>query len=226
MKNKSTCDRVRRLVEPFLDGELPAHERDEVKAELARCDECRAEFQRLSKLRALVREVYLEEVRTAELTDILPGVLERIEREPLGAKARFANWLERFRLGLVSPAAAMGVAGSLAVAVMAGTLVYVSTAPDNPSGPQGEPTMLSERGPMDVLSSGDDSQSDVQSEASALGNHATFAASKPNELFITYYASENGTVIIDSDPDGEAPTVLWHLTDEGVDPAGQEDGQI
>jgi phage terminase large subunit-like protein len=36
-----------------------------------------------------------------------------------------------------------------------------------------------------------------------------------NEAMITYYNAESGIVIVDVDPDGEAPAVVWHFPDEG-----------
>lgn len=236
MKTQDSCSKVRPLIEPFLDGELPAHEQEEVKAELGRCAQCRAEFERLSKLRALVREVYVAELRNAELDDILPGVLQRIEQEPVGLAQRFRNWMERYRLGLASPAAAMGIAATVMAMVMAGTLVYVSSHSDTAQ--QSAPTVMAQQDQDEAdVTEGDAAGETAPSEAVVADGTAAAKAAVPsvgpvprelraNESFVTYYTAETGTVVIDTDPDGEEPTVLWHLQDDGEQPAMQEDGQI
>ena len=87
MRNQDPCTRVRPLLEPFLDGELPTSQQDEVKAELNRCQDCRVEFDRLSRLRLLVREVYVQEIQSADLDDLLPSLMARVEKEPCGSQA-------------------------------------------------------------------------------------------------------------------------------------------
>ncbi len=233
MKKSDPCSQARLLLEPFIDGELPAHEQELVKAELAHCGTCRAEYERLTKLRALIREVYLEEVRTADLDDVLLGVLQKVDREPVGLMHRFRAWLESYRLGLASPAAALGVAAAAAVVLMTATLIYVS----GNTGSSGSvaPSMMATSQEADVQEG--DLQSETPAETStSVAEAGTLKAvpsigplpkaQRPNESFVTYYTAENGTVVIDSDPEGEAPTVLWHLQDDDGEAAPQEDGQI
>ncbi|MBM4355465.1 MAG: hypothetical protein FJ109_17035, partial [Deltaproteobacteria bacterium] len=145
MSNKAECRNVREMLERFLDGELSPQEHDRVRGELARCQECRQQFDRLQKLRALIREVYLEEVRRVSLDAVLPGVMERIRAERPGWWQRVMAWLERYQLGLVSPAAPLGVAAALAAAVIAGTLIYATSGtPEGPGVGKGSVEMASE----------------------------------------------------------------------------------
>lgn len=231
MKKLDPCTQARQLLEPFMDGELPAHEQELVKAELATCSACRAEYERLTKMRALVREVYLEEVRSADLDDVLFNVMQRVEQEPKGLVHRFKAWFERYQLGLASPVAALGVAATAAVILMTATLVYVSSRGEN-TGPV--PSMMATSDSADVQGEDQESESDQGGTTVAMEASATEAAAlaplpksqRPNESFVTYYTAENGTVVIDSDPEGEAPTVLWHFQEENPEAAPQEDGQI
>lgn len=236
MRNQDPCKRIRPLIEPFLDGELPSVEQQEVKAELNRCESCRREFERLSVMRSLIREVYVEEIRAADLSDLLPGILNRVEREPVGLRQQIRNWFERYRLGLVSPAAAMGVAAMAMVAVMGGTLVYVSQTGDGEGERSGIPSMVAQNtDEADVVEADLVVESAAEEEAGLMAAAPVLAVPsvapnprlfRPNESFVTYYAAETGTVIVDSDPEGEAPTVVWHFQEEGDEPVVQEDGQI
>lgn len=231
MKKLNPCTQARQLLEPFMDGELPAHEQDLVKAELASCSACRAEFERLTKMRALVREVYLEEIRTADLDDVLFHVMQRVDREPKGLVHQFGSWFERYRLGLASPVAALGVAATAAVILMTATLVYVSGHTEN-SGPVPSIVATSDSADSLVDDVGIDAELSAQAlptEVAAVGVSALAPLPKsqrPNESFVTYYTAENGTVVIDSDPEGEAPTVLWHFQEDNSEAGPQEDGQI
>lgn len=67
------CPTCEAMVEPYLDGELPAGESVRFEAALDACPECRAKLVRLQSLRAQIREL-----PTARAPDLLRA---RIERE-------------------------------------------------------------------------------------------------------------------------------------------------
>ncbi len=219
MSAEKRCRDVANMVPKFLDGELTRQEEQAVKSELAECASCRAHYERLQKLRALVREVYVEEARTADLDGVLPGVMAKIANRSLTWRERLTDWLDRYRLGLASPVAPLGVAATLAVGVIAATLIYASSAgPDGaPAGPVTAPQLALSQGADVRADSGNESlsaQATAQNKTPRRPAHDETPFMK-NEAMITYYNAESGIVIVDVDPDGEAPAVVWHFPDEG-----------
>lgn len=67
------CPTCEAMVEPYLDGELPAGESARFETALAECPECRAKLERLQAQRALLRDLPVS--RTPDL------LRARIERE-------------------------------------------------------------------------------------------------------------------------------------------------
>ncbi len=223
MSEKKNCQPISRLLEKFLDGELTPQQEQMVKAELAECESCRIEYEKVSRLRALVREVYVEEARRADLDDLLPGVIERIKSRPPSLKSRLADWIERYRIGLASPVAPIGVAATVAVAIIAATLIYATNSTPDGAHKSVAPTLAeskSESGPADEPAP----PGATAPDESALAKTQVRTPRRPrheerpfrkNESYITYYNAKSGTVIVDADPDGEDPTVVWHFADEG-----------
>jgi negative regulator of sigma E activity len=157
-------------------------------------------------------------------------VIQRIKSRPPSLKARFADWFERYRIGLASPVAPIGVAATVAVAIIAATLIYATN-----SAPEG----TQQRVAPTLAESSTTAPADVATPPSANDGEAALAKSavrtprrprheerpfKKNESFITYYNAKSGTVVVDADPDGEDPTVVWHFADEGG--AVQEENKI
>jgi len=230
MGTDKECGKVEQLLELFLDGELPAGEQMRVKEELATCRECRAEFERLQKLRALVREVYVDQVKSANLDEVLPGVMARIGDGRRSWLTRLQDWLDKYRLGLASPVAPVGVAATVAVAIMAATLIYVSTGPTSAPGQMRQAGPVADQEASAVVA--DEGVPDVAKKAAA-DNAKLTARRRPrheerpfrkNECYITYYKVESGTVVVDVDPEGEVPTVVWHFADDPQ--RSEEDNRI
>ncbi len=232
MSNKVECRDVREMLERFLDGELSPQEHDRVRNELAHCQECRQQLDRLQKLRALIREVYVEEVRRVNLDAVLPGVMTRIQNQERGWKERILAWLERYQIGLVSPAAPLGVAAALAAAVIAGTLIYATSGPTE--GPDvgkarvevaaDDPAAPAEAESGTMLAGAQGTAADVLVQ-DASANRRSAHEEKPfkrNECYVTYYQVDSGTVIVDVDPDGDAPAVVWHFEGEGSPEPGED----
>ncbi len=223
MSERKDCQSTSRLLEKFLDGELTPIQVRQVKAELAECEDCRLEYEKVSRLRALVREVYVEEARRADLDDLLPGVLQQIKNRPPSIKERLADWIERYRIGLASPVAPIGVAATVAVAIIAATLIYATNSSPEGSRQGVAPTLAESTapdGPADVAAP----PGAVEGKKSALAKSKVRTPRRPrheekpfrkNEAYITYYNAKSGTVVVDADPDGEEPTVVWHFADEG-----------
>jgi anti-sigma factor RsiW len=55
------CDRVRTLLSPYVDGELPAAQSARVADHLAACDACTAEARSLTRLIAILHALPAEE---------------------------------------------------------------------------------------------------------------------------------------------------------------------
>jgi hypothetical protein len=234
MNTKRDCRRIGKLLEPFLDGELTAAQQQRVKEELGRCDACRAQYERLQKLRALVREVYVEEARSAALDDLYPGVMAKVAAQPRTLRERVADWIDRYRLGLASPVAPIGVAATVAVAVMAATLIYVSSLDTGDGQSSVQRPVVAEQeaeAPVTVPVTSPAPQLAGGSEEGMVAERAHTPRRprhderpyRKNDFYITYYMVESGTVIVDLDPDGEAPAVVWHFDDDG---GAEEDNRI
>jgi hypothetical protein len=243
MTGPRACKDVEKLLERYLDGELGSRDSGLVLEELAQCDKCRQQFESLQKMRALIREVYVEEVKSADLDGLLPGVLRQIEQQKKGLWSRVLTWLERYQLGMASPVAPVGVAVTIAVAVVAATLIYVSHT--GPVGFEVDVGGSSDRH-LEVAEKADGATRPVHTKTGqdsspearkvvADGAAADVTPRRPqhdekpfrkNECYITYYKVDSGIVIVDVDPDGDAPTVVWHFSDEN-NPAGtEEDNRI
>lgn len=236
-RTKKQCEEVRNSLEKLLDGELSAQDHEVVKRELTECSSCRQEFERLQKMRALVREVFLEDARTADLDGLLPGVMSKIHAQPDSLLKRFSDWVDKYRLGLASPLAPIGVAATVAVAVIAGTLIYVSSGESTKDGSALQPDRtVAEKGLTSAPEAGASGALAVKApgEVRTDEGDAGFASRRPrhdekpfkkNECFVTYYNVESGTVVIDVDPEGDEPAVVWHFSDD-VDSPAVEDNRI
>jgi predicted anti-sigma-YlaC factor YlaD len=75
-----TCGRFRELMMASLDGEIRESEREELEAHLARCEECRREFNELSNLANLVGEIELPRPSQEDMMKYWPSVYAKIER--------------------------------------------------------------------------------------------------------------------------------------------------
>ena len=233
-KKKQTCEEVQGSLERLLDGELSNQEHEFVKRELAECSSCRRELERLQKLRALVREVFLEEARTADLDALLPGVMAKIHAEPDSLLRRFADWFDRYRLGLASPLAPVGVAATVAVAVIAGTLIYFSSGdigkdgstlePDRAVAEKGFEPAGGEASPAALAAGAPEAERTADGDTALTGRRPRHDERpyKKNECFVTYYNVESGTVVIDVDPEGDEPAVVWHFSDDLESPVGED----
>jgi len=235
-EKKKNCKRIGPLLGRYLDGELDSQQEAAVSAELASCEVCRAEYNRLQKLGALVREVYIEQLRNVNLDALLPGVEARIAQEPQTWRARIAAFFERYWLGLASPVAPIGVAATLVVVITAATLIYASrsTSPTDVSFAPGSSVAQIEAGDHG------DSRGEIGDSGAYLveGSNGSVVAGaenrrpmheeKPyrkNEAYITSYAADSGIVVIDVDLEGDSPAVVWHLQDGPESPA-EEDNRI
>lgn len=227
MNDKLKCDKVDTLLEKLLDGELAARDEQWVKEELANCEACRHKLESLQKMRALLREVYVTEAKSANLDSLYSGVMKKIAASKPTISQRVADWLDRYRLRIASPVAPLGVAATVVVAILAGVLIYAASnqrqsgpsdkkvqAPvaENLPGPGDKQPALAdkvEKGPAELVHKPRRPRHDERPY-------------KKNECYITYYNVDAGTVIIEIDPEGDEPAVVWHFSEEMMDPTGED----
>jgi len=217
MAGMTECKRIEALLGPYFDGELAERERRQVEDELARCASCRAQLDQLHKLREALRGRYLEEAMRANLDGLLPAVMGKVREHRHTVWDRISDWLDEVKLGLASPAVPLGAAGALALAVVTATLIYSMQSGSEPQpragavavapAEDGHAVALAGPGEADVtLAGGDeDVRRRPRHDEAPLGR---------NQCYITYYQVDSGIVIVDVDPDGETPTVVWHFADD------------
>jgi anti-sigma factor (TIGR02949 family) len=112
------CEEMLDLLEPYLDGDLPASEAARLREHLQRCGACAAELDLAAKIQ--------RELRSLPQPDCPPEVLEKVQRAGRGEVVPFAP---RPRMGLrIAAAAAL-----LALAVGGGALFLRFEERDRPS---------------------------------------------------------------------------------------------
>ena len=113
------CDEIRKLVDDYLDGALPAEEAARVRAHLDACAECTAELAALQSLRtatnALPDEIEPDSDLWQAIESSLDGAVQDVESGQarvigLHLRGRKATWV--VRTGLVAAAAALVVVGA------------------------------------------------------------------------------------------------------------------
>jgi anti-sigma factor (TIGR02949 family) len=116
------CEETLDLLEPYLDGDLPATEAARLRAHLERCGACAAELGLASRIQ--------RELRSLPQLDCPPEVLERVHRTGRGEVVPFAS--PRRATGLrIAAAAAM-----LALAIGGGALFLHFQQPAERPSPQ------------------------------------------------------------------------------------------
>ncbi len=220
MSRNRTEEHRRELLDRFLDGDLTSEERDEVKGWMDEDPGLRVLFQQRQKMRALIREVYEQEMRSADLSGILPAVHQRIAAEPRGFWFPLVRWFDRYRIGLVPRWAPVAVGATVVVAVVAGVLVAVSSQ----WGPAGSAFSVAVH--ETEVGGAEGSEAGPVNEAVRLGadlrrpRHGE-RGFRVNEAYIEHYSADSGIVVIDVDPDGDLPTVVWHLPENGAPRNGE-----
>ncbi len=112
------CGRLKRLLPPFLDEELPGRMREVVESHLASCPVCRAELEALRADMAL-----LEQVRTPEVSPYLViRVMAEVRQQKRTAQRGFARLAG-------SLAAALVVAVSIGAGVLFGSGIAGTITP-------------------------------------------------------------------------------------------------
>lgn len=223
---------IRKLISAYVDGELSPDQKARVETELTACDECRAEYERLLRMRALVWEVFQQDLRGAGERSVWEGVEARIAdidaaRAGGGSwAAGIRGWLERLRLGLTprSPLAPAGVAAAVVTVAIAAVLMVLAnpdrtdTAPapahlDQVALPGEIPALTPDQAPEDRDLAATGRRRDAEPER----------AFHRNELYVDSTDVDQGIVIVDVDPEADTPAIVWHLQEE---PEAGEDGVI
>ncbi|MBM4371030.1 MAG: zf-HC2 domain-containing protein [Deltaproteobacteria bacterium] len=225
------CRTVGRLISAYVDGELSPDRKARVEAEIAQCPGCRGEYERLLRMRALVWEVFQQDLRAAPARSVWDGMearLQAVEAERRrGPAAWFQAWLERVRLGLLAPLTPAGAAAALGIVAVGVVLMVVSGPRRDPvpaaPGHLGEVTPLgapavaageeSPRAPADPVQGPDLRRRTAHEERSF----------RRNELYVDSTEINQGIVIVDVDHEADTPAIVWHLDEE---PEAGEDGAI
>lgn len=222
------CKQIEKMISAYVDGELSLDQKARVEAELTSCEGCRAEYESVLKMRALVWEVFQQDLRAAGDRSVWDGVEARLDRmEADAAEAGWAAgiraWLERLRLGLTSPAAPAGVAAAVVTVVIAVTLMLV-LGPDRSETP-GAPARLDQVA-MPEAPQPEAPQPAPEAATLAAGNRRPAEPERAfhrNELYVDSTDVDQGIVIVDVDPEADSPAIVWHLQEE---PMIGEDGAI
>ncbi|MFH1531597.1 MAG: zf-HC2 domain-containing protein [Pseudomonadota bacterium] len=220
------CKQIAKMISAYVDGELSPDLKARVEAELKQCDGCRAEYERTLRMRAMVWEVFQQDLRAAGDRSVWEGVEARIERleaaDADGWAAGIRAWLERLRLGLTSPAAPAGVAAALVTVVIAVTLMFV-LGPDRSDTPSA-PAHLDQVALPEIPDP--ETPQPGSAELTAAENRRPAEPERPfhrNELYVDSTDVDQGIVIVDVDPEADMPAIVWHLEEE---PMAGEDGAI
>ena len=219
---KGECKQFRKLISAYVDGELSPDQKARVETELTACDDCRAEYERLFRMRALVWEVFQQDLRAAGERSVWEGVEARIadidaaRAEGGSWVAGIRGWLERLRLGLTSPLAPAGVAAAVATVAIAAVLMVLAN-PDRSEAPSAPPTSAH----LDQVA--------LPGEAAQVATSGPRRDAEPehafrrNELYVDSTDVDQGIVIVDVDHEADTPAIVWHIQEE---PMAEEDGVI
>ncbi len=227
---KGECKQIRKLISAYVDGELSPDQKARVETELTGCDDCRAEYERLLRMRALVWEVFQQDLRGASERSVWEGVEARIaEIDAARAEggswaAGIRGWLERLRLGLTSPLAPAGVAAAVATVAIAAVLMVLATPDRTDTAPA--PAHLDQVALPGEIPAFTPDQAPEDRDLAATGRRRDAEperAFRRNELYVDSTDVDQGIVIVDVDPEADTPAIVWHLQEE---PAAGEDGVI
>lgn len=75
------CNKCKNSLQAYLDGELDGEKFVEVELHVSRCPECKAELDRLVKLRDILRELREVDVPPGERESFIDALRKRIEKE-------------------------------------------------------------------------------------------------------------------------------------------------
>ena len=217
------CKQIEKMISAYVDGELSPDQKARVEAELKQCEGCHAEYESILKMRALVWEVFQQDLRAAGERSVWDDVEARIDRldadEAKGSWiASLRGWLERLQLGLTSPAAPAGVAAAVVTVVIAVTLMLV-LGPDRADAPSApahlDQVALPEASPPET-----EQPAPEASELASAGNRRSAEPERAfhrNELYVDSTDVDQGIVIVDVDPEADSPAIVWHLQEEPMD---------
>ncbi len=86
------CQGCNRLLQAYLDGDLDGAPHREVEAHLDKCPDCRADYDRLVKVRDLLKDLREVEVPSGEREEFIRALMDRIEAERVAGWSRRINW--------------------------------------------------------------------------------------------------------------------------------------
>jgi len=119
---KRRCEESVPLLGPWMDGELQEEDRVWLAEHISCCESCAARLALLAAQRDAIRETVVRKAASADLSRVADAVLARVlkERDPAPV-LRLRVWgaeMWRERRGIVSAAAGLAVAASVAAVAM------------------------------------------------------------------------------------------------------------
>jgi hypothetical protein len=215
------CKKFQIMLSAYVDGELSPDQRKLVQEELESCEGCRAEYQSLLRMKALIWEVSQEEQRSSEERSVWAGVEAAISAEaPSRERAGWSirGWLERYRMGLSNPMAPVGLATALTTLIIAAFLMVLSDFSDVKDSPQPLRHLAMEESAQTPAGELAEAADTVGSSHAAM-THPRRAPEKEksfrrNECFVDSTNIEEGIVIVDIDPEEDIPVIVWHFQED------------
>ncbi len=95
------CRKCQSLLNAYLDGELEGRQFAELERHVERCPDCKAELERMMRMRELLRELSEVEVPLGAREAFIGALRDRIEAEEKRAYRREINWRPALIGGIV-----------------------------------------------------------------------------------------------------------------------------
>ncbi len=195
------CTDVKELLMPYADGELEAQTAAEVQTELARCFECRAEFEEIQRVSAFARVAFTAPIASVDLSRVYGRVMAQIGAEDRAARpsvwARATGWFREV-MRFERPLALAGMAVAV-IAVVVGVMQLGGSPNPSASGAGGDVARTDESAPSLK-------RRDAEHEVRTGGR---------NTAYVEGWEVARGKVFIEqSAEDPDQPLVLWHVVDE------------
>lgn len=110
------CSRARKLLSPFMDGELSVKEAHKVRDHVTHCENCREELGQIEHLDALSRTVLPQESSEAYWANFLPRLHQKIHAAP--SRSIWAKVTESMREVLLPTSPWLRTAGAVASVIL------------------------------------------------------------------------------------------------------------
>ncbi|HDS30866.1 MAG TPA: hypothetical protein ENN67_07490 [Firmicutes bacterium] len=86
------CDKCKKLLQAFIDGDLDGAPDREIREHLEKCPDCRAEHDRMAKMRGFLAQLKEVEVPEGDKELFINALMDRIEAERGKKYRKRADW--------------------------------------------------------------------------------------------------------------------------------------